>query len=563
MKLERQYLMLKDVYGDENEVGVTLQDLAETWGCTVRNAALLVGRMKERGWIEWEAKRGRSNRSRLVFRLGEEEIAEQIISGAVTKSDMLDALDQIANRASSPRIQARLEAKLLARLGFRRESVGRRNLDVLRLPVRQAPVTLDPMAMHLLAESFVTSHVYDSLVRIEDGRPVPHLAFSWETNRDGTCWTFRLRRGVWFHHGKELDSEDAAFTLNRLRQAPPGTLYRQLFRRIRHIRILDQRSFSVELDAPLAFLPQLLATGRAGLLPADLGRTEESRFRRRPVGTGPFKVAEFKDRLIVLEAFPEYFRERAHLDRVEIWALPEDEPGSPVDGGNLFRIIHNPRDVIGREPDWKQIGSDVTVSKFLTVNNRKSGPLTDPEVRKVVLGLLTQEQPDEAGTMPVPEIRTMLEQFRRPLRMATIQPYAKDVRTITETMEQAGIPVEVELLPPEGFTGDRRLESDLLFFTLIRDRESLLRQYDLFLSMTEHFDDRDGQAVRMALMQIDREPDRAGREERMQDIESRLIRNHLMAIWQERKIRTAVHASVGGAEANAQGWVDLRKLWFA
>lgn len=554
MKLHQQYLQLKSFFAEEEQVEVTLQQLADLWGCTTRNASLLIRRLEERGWISWHARRGRGRRSTLVFRAAEETLADHLIHRAVSRKDMLVALEQLASRATSPRLQARLEAELLNRFGFRRESSGKQRIDVLRIPVRQAPRTLDPLEMNLLTESFLASHLYDPLIRLADGKPVPHLAHAWEVDEQGLRWTFRLRKGLYFHHGKQLDSGDAAFTLNRLRQAPPGTLYRPLFRKIQQVEVLDDRTFAVELETPLVLLPHLLATGRAAVLPADLGSQQPGRFRRQPVGTGPFKLVEAKSRLIELAVFSDYFRERAHLDRVEIWVLPQGEPspsgnhGEPADR-DLFRIIHNPREAQNEEPAWQQIGSDVTVSKFLTVNNRSGGPLSDPVIRSPVLARLAGIPAD----VPV---------LDRPLRLSTISFYEKDARQVAERLIHNGVPVDVSLIEPDQFSGEQRLQADLLFFTLIRDRESLLRQYDLFLSMTDHLDDGTALSIRLALDKIGREPDRDRRERLMADVEQRLIRERLLVIWQERAIRTAVHQSVGGAETNAQGWVDLRKLWF-
>lgn len=565
MKLHRQYLQLAERFAGTAHVETTLEELADIWGCTARNAALLIGRMRKRGWIDWRAGRGRGKRSGLAMLVTPEEIAGRIIASAETSRDLLHAVEQLGALAPAPNVQARLEAALLGRFGFRRETAGKRRIDVLRLPLRQAPRTLDPLAMNLLAESFIAGHVYDPLIRLEHGRPVPHVAHAWEASPDGGVWTFRLRKGVPFHHGKELDSRDAAFTLDRLRTAPPGTLYRPLFAKIRRVAVRDERSFRVELESPLAFLPELLATGRAALLPADLGGTDPARFRRRPVGTGPFKLTACTGRLIELEAFPAYFRERAHLDKVEIWILADDqaETFGGTDGGP-FRVIHNPREAPLAEPEWRRIGSGVTVSKFLTVNTKKPGPLADPAARAALLDGLSAAAAGSGDALAAPAgaAREAAPPADRPLRLLTIQPYEKDAAAVAGRLRRMGVQVEAESVPPGAFTAERRLAADLLLFSLIRDREAFLRRYDLFLTMAERLDDRAASAVRVTLAAIDRTESRAERERLMADLERRLIRDRLLVIWQERSAQTAVHASVGGAETASQGWVDLRSIWF-
>src|SRR5262245_61062941 len=44
----------------------------------------------------------------------------------------------------------------------------------------------------------------------------PVLAESWAPNKDGTVWTFKLRKGVKFHNGKTMTADDVVATFDRL-----------------------------------------------------------------------------------------------------------------------------------------------------------------------------------------------------------------------------------------------------------------------------------------------------------------------------------------------------------
>ena len=87
----------------------------------------------------------------------------------------------------------------------------------LKLAVPSAARRLDP-AIHGANEEFIISAaIFDNLVRVDAKlNPQPGLATDWKVSDDGKSWTFNIRRGVKFHHGRELTSKDVEFTINRL-----------------------------------------------------------------------------------------------------------------------------------------------------------------------------------------------------------------------------------------------------------------------------------------------------------------------------------------------------------
>lgn len=87
-------------------------------------------------------------------------------------------------------------------------------LRIARPPASDAE-TLDP-ASSLSAYEYLGA-LYNRLVRVgPDGRVAPDLAESWESDAQARTWTFRLRRGVTFHDGRDFTSADAAYTLRHV-----------------------------------------------------------------------------------------------------------------------------------------------------------------------------------------------------------------------------------------------------------------------------------------------------------------------------------------------------------
>src|SRR5579859_96801 len=82
--------------------------------------------------------------------------------------------------------------------------------------------TLDPHV--IIPGGFDTLwQVYDRLTAYDDRlQPRPMLAESWDISTDGKQTKLNLRKGVQFHSGRELTSEDVKFTLNRIKDPKTG-----------------------------------------------------------------------------------------------------------------------------------------------------------------------------------------------------------------------------------------------------------------------------------------------------------------------------------------------------
>ncbi|MDP4096294.1 ABC transporter substrate-binding protein [Paenibacillus sp. P96] len=558
MKLHNQFLRLRAHYGESDEISVTMDELAVTFDCTHRNALSIINKMENHGWIRWTPRRGRGNRSRLEFLVRPEEIAVKSMMQAINRRDIRRAMDQIHAYAPSASLQDRLQGWIMSYFGGHSEIRRNRQIDTLRLPVRQKLHTVDPLYMNLLAESFVASHIFDGLVR-RDGQTqqvVPGLAHAWEVNADRTIWTFYLHKEVLFHNGKMLTAEDVVYTFERWMQTSQRTLYSFIFRQIRAVRAMNPITVVLELKEPNELFLPFLCTSRAAIVPKDLDQLGEPQFGLKPVGTGPFKLVEMSESISCLEVFPHYFRGRPHLDRVEMIHVPWEPTDHSEDASSPFHVIHNPDSA--EMGAWSQIHSDVTVRKFVTCNTKKAGPLRSPEVRARILSCLQgNRNPSTPGAAGQTDSGAPIS-----LQIATIPQYRQDADLIVERLKHAGYTCSVASVPVEDFKGDVRLQSDLILFSLIRDRDEQLRLFDLYLTAAEHVDAHTRVDIEKLLRSIGNEPNEQIREEKLAKLESLLIRENHLHILYERPVQTAYLPSVRGVTFNSQGWVDLRHVWF-
>src|SRR5215475_12410864 len=83
---------------------------------------------------------------------------------------------------------------------------------------------LDSHRHNQLLTSHPTAAMYTGLTDIDQqGNIGPGIAESWEPNKDLTAWVFRLRKGVLFHNGREVDAEAVKLNLERIKDPAIGS----------------------------------------------------------------------------------------------------------------------------------------------------------------------------------------------------------------------------------------------------------------------------------------------------------------------------------------------------
>ena len=192
-----------------------------------------------------------------------------------------------------------------------------------RRPLGHDPQTLDPARISDVYSRSVSQQIFDGLVQFDRNLAVaPAVAEFWKASRDGLNWTFRLRKGVRFHHGRELVADDVVYSLSRLIDPRTRSGVADLFMNIAGARefregrartvtglvALDRYSVRVDLTESHVPFVSLLAVGHAKILPREVVEREGESFGTHPVGTGPFKFVSWeRGKEIVLAANPDYF----------------------------------------------------------------------------------------------------------------------------------------------------------------------------------------------------------------------------------------------------------------
>ena len=191
---------------------------------------------------------------------------------------------------------------------------------------------LNPAANNFAASAYIMAYpIFDPVAYYDtEGNWIPYLAESFTKVGDGTVWQMRLREGVRFHDGTELDSDDVIATVSAQLADPVISLvYRNEIEPEQFIRKIDDLTVELRVARPSARFP-LALTGQLGMvLPSEwLERAlQDPTLNQVPVGQGPFMISSrVQDEVTVLVRNPDYWaadRTPIHLDRIEVYPITD------------------------------------------------------------------------------------------------------------------------------------------------------------------------------------------------------------------------------------------------
>jgi len=334
------------------------------------------------------------------------------------------------------------------------------------------PATLDPT---ITTEDYglqVEEMIFRPLVGIDSGRRlVPALAASWTVSPDGLVYEFRLDpQGRW-EDGSPVTSDDAAFTVERVRDPKvPAFTWRSGFDGLAAIETPDRATVRFRFDRPYA--ERLLAFTLPVVSRAAYSRAGSSADTdRRPVGSGPYRVESWEpNQKITLVQREDAAGAGAHFRRMVFRVIPASAVWYQAGArGDLdeFRVMRDQRAAAEASPEFTSKNRILKVPQFLEVLilwNCKSPFLSDSRVRRALALAWQREEaarrlypPDGAalvsGPYPsgVPEnAPDVLPPRHDPAESARLLDEAGFARGADGRRKRAGTRVSLELLYPAG-----------------------------------------------------------------------------------------------------------------
>jgi len=189
-------------------------------------------------------------------------------------------------------------------------------------------VTLLPGNMTDNPSEMVCRHIFEGLVEFDEKLNInPALAERWEISKDGTVYTFYLRKGVKFQDGTPFNAYAVKkyFEYVLTHDLKRTKLYEPY---IKEIKVIDDYTVQFVLKHPFGPFLNYLAHG-AGLIVSpkaiDEYGDDPGVLGKHPVGTGPFKLAEWKkgEKIVLVKNENYWQKGKPYLDKIVFRVIPE------------------------------------------------------------------------------------------------------------------------------------------------------------------------------------------------------------------------------------------------
>lgn len=327
------------------------------------------------------------------------------------------------------------------------ETGGTTGGDQKRLVVVQPaePNGLDPHKENDVYSLWVSDHIYDRLVMLdEELNIIPVLAEDWEW-LDDTTLEMKIREGVTFHNGEPLTAEDVKYSIQR--HQDPETVSPNFARLeaiiTEDIEVVDEYTIRFPLKYPSASLLNDFAYSGSAIVNKKAVEEHGDRYTRNPVGTGPFKFVKWESGdYILTERFDDYWGDKAGVEELQFRTVTSD-PNRAIEietGGAHLALEISPNDVdrvANNENLTLDRGSGLRTS-YVFLNNKKA-PFDNVKVRQAMAHALDLDIIVEAvfEGLGIPADSLINPELVN-LEGADIKKYEYDVEKGKQLLEEAG-----------------------------------------------------------------------------------------------------------------------------
>jgi oligopeptide transport system substrate-binding protein len=214
---------------------------------------------------------------------------------------------------------------------------GKRYGGVFKFMSEEKVNNLLPIASIDVYAQRINGQIFESLLKLdpETMKVIPSIAESYTVSKDAKTFTFKIRKGVFFHDdecfggsGREVTAEDIRFTLEMVcsgfRENKMAYLlvdriegakdFQTLSKKkldpsgISGVKVIDDQTIRIKLVKPFIGFDKTLCHINLGILAKEAYEKYGANMKSHPVGSGPFRLEKMDDKGIVLARNPHYWK---------------------------------------------------------------------------------------------------------------------------------------------------------------------------------------------------------------------------------------------------------------
>ena len=246
-----------------------------------------------------------------------------------------------------------------------------------------------------VAGSYCNNLTYEGLLALDaDLAPQPCLAesFTYEDQADGSVlWTFNLRKGVKFHDGTEMHAEDVVASLDEAKVSPDVASYANTYN---NVTAKDEYTVTMTTDGPSAALLYDLCHHGNFIVPKALIEGGND-FNSNPVGTGPYKMTEWKiSESLTFVAHEDYWGGAPKIKTV-IWKIIPEGSARTIalqahEVDYVIELDSNDMNLVEEDKNLTLMNIDGLSHNWLCLNNEVK-PFDNINVRKAMNAAINKE----------------------------------------------------------------------------------------------------------------------------------------------------------------------------
>lgn len=240
--------------------------------------------------------------------------------------------------------------------------------------------------------------LYSPLYMYNSDKVEYFLAESMTPSEDKLTYTAKLRKDVKWSDGVKFTADDVVFTYNEmLNEKNAGWAYSQLIFNGKPVKVEKVDDYTVNFILPEVSAPAMELLGDIFIMPKHVyeGETnfENSEKNAKPVGTGPYKLEEYKaGQYVKLVKNDDYFLGTPQIQNVVFKTIPDANTAKlSLQKGEINALIV-------QSSDLKDLKSDKLTSYTYDegriaymVMNSKSVKLQNEDVRKAIFYALNRK----------------------------------------------------------------------------------------------------------------------------------------------------------------------------